>query len=159
MNIKFHSPVLITKDIKKLKQFYEEVLKQSVELDFGTCITFQCGLSIWQLNKDQLIAQKLDYTHHKDGNKNLELTFETDSFDETIRALKENKPKLLHDVNIEAWGQRTIRFFDPESNLIEIGETIPSFVKRLHSEGLNIEQLTEKTGVPKHLVEEYVGES
>lgn len=156
MNIKFHSPVLITSDINKLKSFYEDVLNQEVEFDFGTCISFKCGLSLWQLNGEHLISQNLGYTHHADGNKNLELSFETEAFNETITSLKKHTPKLLHDVHVEPWGQQTIRFYDPEDNLIEIGETIPAFVKRLYDEGMNIDQVVEKTGVEKKLVEEYV---
>lgn len=156
MKINFHSPVLITDNISKLQAFYEGVLNLPIELNFGTCIILKCGLSLWQLNEEQLISKKLGYTHHTDGNKNLELSFETDNFDEAVAGLKKHSPTLLHDVNVESWGQQTIRFFDPENNLIEIGETIPCFVKRLYSEGLTIEQVAEKTSVPKDLVREYI---
>lgn len=32
--------------------------------------------------------------------------------------------KLLHDLHDEPWGQRTIRFFDPDDHLIEAGESL-----------------------------------
>jgi len=156
MNLTFHSPVLITKDLEILRNFYEKVLQLEVELDFGACIIFKDGFSLWQLNEDLQIAKKLGYTHHQQGNKNLELSFETENFNDVLTTLEVHAPKLLHETHEEDWGQRTIRFFDPEDNLIEIGESIPAFVRRLHAEGLNIDDVAEKTGVPKELVLQYL---
>ena len=55
---------------------------------------------------------------------------------------------FLHDTRLESWGQYTVRFFDPDGNLVEVGESIPCFVKRLYQEGLSIEDVAAKTSVP-----------
>jgi catechol 2,3-dioxygenase-like lactoylglutathione lyase family enzyme len=65
-------------------------------------------------------------------------------------------PMMLHGVAEEAWGQRTIRFFDPDGNLIELGESIPCFCRRLFKGGMAVEQVSEKTGVDIDKVKEYV---
>ena len=156
MNLKFQSSVLITTNFERLKDFYVNVLGQSVELDFGACISLKCGISIWQLSENHKITQHLGRQYHSDGNKNLELYFEADEFETTIQSIKKHKPTLLHNVTEETWGQKTMRFYDPDNNLIEVGETIPCFIKRMYSEGMNVDEIVEKTSVPKNLVEEYI---
>lgn len=64
---------------------------------------------------------------------------------------------LRHDIEEEAWGQRTIRFFDPDGNLIELGESIPCFCRRLYGGGMTAEQVADKTGAHIDKVKEYVG--
>ena len=156
MELKFHSPVLITNNLERLSLFYTGTLNLSVELDFGACILLKCGLSLWQLSEEHKIAKHLGYRYNPKGNKNLELCFETDNFNETIDKLKKGKPELLHDVTEETWGQKTIRFYDPDKNLIEIGETIPCFIRRMHTLGMTVEEIVAKTSVPKNSVQKYI---
>ncbi len=146
----------MTDDFDKMKNFYHEILKQEIEVDFGSCIGFKNGLSIWKLNKDFTISQKLGRTYDKAGNKNLEICFETDNFDEVINELNKIDLIYLHNIIEEVWGQRTIRFFDPENNLVEIGEAIHCFVKRFYNQGMTIEEVAQRTSVPINLVKEYV---
>jgi hypothetical protein len=62
----------------------------------------------------------------------------------------------MHDVEEETWGQKTIRFYDIGNKLIEIGETIPCFIKRMHQDGLSAEKIVNKSSVPQELVLEYI---
>lgn len=156
MNIQFQSSILITNNFDRLKSFYVDVLGLTIELDFGPCITFNCGLAIWKLSEKHTVARYLGRQYSTDGNKNLELCFEAEDFDKSVKKLREYNPKLLHDIEEETWGQRTIRFFDPDNNLIELGEPLPGFVKRLHDEGMSIDQVAEKTSVPVDQVKELV---
>jgi catechol 2,3-dioxygenase-like lactoylglutathione lyase family enzyme len=156
MHIKFQSPVLISNDIEKLKNFYLNVLGQEIELDFGNCIVLKCGLSLWQLQPDFPITKHLQYRYHNSGNKNLELCFETDEFENVIEELRKFELILLHDVTEEKWGQFTIRFYDPDNNLIEIGETLPCLVRRLSESGLTSNEIIKKTGLPDNKVKEYL---
>ena len=45
-----------------------------------------------------------------------------------------------------------MRFYDPEDNLIEIGETIPCFVKRFKNQGMTESEVSERTSVPLEMV-------
>lgn len=154
--IKFHSPVIITKNIEAQKQFYTTILQQTIELDFGNCVVLKCGISLWQLRPDHIIVNKTGSTFSDNGNKNLELCFETELFDQAIESLSKFELVKLHDVIEESWGQRVIRFYDPEENLVELGETIPSFVKRLYQMGMTIEEVCQKSSVPIEMVREYI---
>jgi hypothetical protein len=69
MNLKFHSPVLITKHLEELKDFYINTLSIPVELDFGACVYLKCGISLWKLSENHKIAQHLGRQYSSDGNE------------------------------------------------------------------------------------------
>lgn len=150
--LKFHSTVIFTKDFGLMKSFYQDVLRQKVITDYETCISFENGLSLWMLKPGYGISIKLGYTYHAEGNKNMEVCFETDEFDQVLGELKNYDLKYLHPVMEEDWGQRSIRFFDPENNLVEIGESMPALVRRLQDIGLDYLQISEKTTLPLEFV-------
>lgn len=152
MSIRFHSTVIITAEFSKMKSFYLEILQQEIEFDFGNCIGFKNGLSLWELKEEYPLSQKLGRTFHPAGNKNLEICFETEEFEAVINNLKHHKLDCLHDVVQETWGQKTIRFFDPEHNLVEVGESIPCFVKRLYEQGMTVDEVAGFTSVPLEYV-------
>ncbi len=152
MKITLSSTVIITEDLEKMRSFYQDILHQEIEVDFGNCIGFKNGLSLWKLKEEYPIAQKLGRTFDPSGNNNIEICFETDDFALVFETLKKQKINYLHEVAEEVWGQQTIRFYDPENNLIEVGETIPCFVKRFYNQGMSIEEVSKKTSVPVTIV-------
>lgn len=154
MDIKFHSTVLIADDFDKMQSFYQDVLQQEVEVDFGNCIGFKNGISIWKLSHEYPISKRLGKTYDASGNRNLEICFETDDYENVVARLAQYELKYLHETIEERWGQKTIRFYDPEGNLIEIGETIPCFVKRFRNQGMTEAQVSERTSVPLEMVKE-----
>jgi catechol 2,3-dioxygenase-like lactoylglutathione lyase family enzyme len=156
MSIRFHSPVLLTADVKRLAAFYVRTLEQDIEHDFGACVVLRSGLSLWQASNDLTVAARLGYTCHDDGNKNLELCFETETFVEDVRRVKESGARLLHDVIEEPWGQQVLRFFDPDDNLVELGESLATFIRRHHKSGLSARAVSEKTGVPLDTVTRFI---
>ena len=159
MTIAFNSPVLLVKDFSAMKSFYTDTLDQKIKDDFGTCISFACGLSIWQLKPDYPISKRLGRCFSEGGNQNLELCFETDEFEASVERIKAAGVRPLHDVVEESWGQLTFRFFDPEGNLVELGESMPTFVKRLYNHGLSQEAIHSKTGIPKPQIHVYIGQA
>ncbi len=156
MKLTLSSTVIVTQKFDMMKSFYQDVLFQEIDMDFGNCLTFTSGLSLWQLKEDYPIAKKLGRTYSDLGNNNLEICFETDEFDAISDALKQNNIKYLHEKEEESWGQQTIRFFDPENNLIEIGESISCFVLRFYNGGMTTEEVATRTSVPINVVEEIV---
>jgi len=156
LGINFESTVIITDKLEEMKTFYTNVLGQNVKMDFGNCISLECGLTLWRLMDEYTITGALGYKYHNSANKNLELYFETEDFEDEIKRLKEFDIALLHDVSKEAWGQLTIRFYDPEKNLIELGESMQSFCRRLRDSGLSEKEVAKKTGIPLGIVKQYL---
>ena len=49
-----------------------------------------------------------------------------------------------------------MRFFDPDGNIVELGESIPCFCRRLHDQGVSAAEVSTKTGVNLDAVEDYL---
>ena len=158
MAIKLTGAVLITDKLAQMKAFYADVMKLSVEMDFGNCVAFEGGLSLWKLTEDYPAAKALGSTIFDAANKNMEVCFETDEFGEEAARIKQSGAALLHDIETEKWGQQTIRFYDPDCNLVELGESMPCFCRRLQSSGMNIAQVAAHTGIPEQGVRAFLGE-
>lgn len=152
MKLQLHSTVIFCHDFDRMQSFYQDVLQQEVEVDFGNCIGFKTKISLWKLDESYPIAKKLGRTFASAGNQNMEICFETEDFEDLAMHLKQFEINYLHQEEEETWGQKTMRLYDPENNLIEIGETIPCFVKRFRESGLSLEEVAERTSVPLAMV-------
>jgi catechol 2,3-dioxygenase-like lactoylglutathione lyase family enzyme len=148
MDLRSFTSVLFVKDIRVSKNFYSNVLNLTIEFDFGANIMYKNGPSIWEMQKNHIIPSKLDEKKIMDPSVNrFELYFDTDHIEDIQDKLKHHKISFLHEIHEESWGQKTIRFFDPDHHLIEIGESMTTFLTRFHKQGLTFEQISEKTGV------------
>ena len=156
MDLQFDSSVLFCSDLQLQREFYESFLNQEVELDMGTCITFKNNFTLWQLTEDFPISKELGYTYEHIGNRNLEMCFKTENFEDAVEKVLLSDLRILHNVEEEKWGQYTIRFYDPEGNLVEIGESMNCFVNRMHKTGMDDKQIAEKTGLKASHVAEIV---
>ncbi|PLX19423.1 MAG: hypothetical protein C0597_05230 [Marinilabiliales bacterium] len=154
MDINFHSSVLFVKNIEDSKAFYCNILKQEIATDFGNNISLKTGLTLWQVPEWHDLNKGF-YTK-RNANKAMELYFETSNIEEVVKQIEQNNVSLQHELIEESWGQRTIRIFDPDNNLVEIGEKLEIFIKRLHTEGLSIEEINKKTGIPVKLISDYI---
>lgn len=143
--MKFHSSVLFVANIKKSKDFYTRLLGFTVEYDFGNNVGLSNGLSLWEIMPHHQIAQKLNTA---DNSNRFELYFEHDNINEIFSILKDEGVTFFHEIHEESWGQRTLRFFDPDNHLIEVGEPLEVFIRRIYTSGLTIDQVAAKTGVP-----------
>jgi catechol 2,3-dioxygenase-like lactoylglutathione lyase family enzyme len=161
MNLKKCQPVLFVKDAGVSTKFYTNVLGFTVVMDNdGTNITFKEGFTVWQVRKDNVISQTIgeeNITNNESASR-FELYFETDDLDHIYRTLKENDVHFLHEINTEIWGQRTIRFYDPDGHLIEVGEEMAIFLKRIYEEeGRNLEATAKRTFMPIEALKHFVG--
>ncbi|MDF1571254.1 MAG: VOC family protein [Bacteroidales bacterium] len=153
MDVNFHSSVVFCNDLPKQREFYEKFLGQKVKQDLGGCIVFQNGFTLWQLEEKYPISRELGYTYEPIGNRNLELCFETEAIEDSVEKVLLSDLRILHNLEEEEWGQYTIRFYDPEGNLVEIGESLRTMVKRMQQSGLGIDEIAKKSGLHKRMVE------
>ncbi len=154
MKLTFENPVLFVKDIKRSKKFYLEVLNQNVIVDFGGSLMFESGISLWEIKPDHIVAEKCDI---KTENVNrFELNFETDDIEGIYQTVKKHGLEFLNEIREEPWGQRSIRFFDPDHHLIEIGESLETFVMNFYKKGMTEEEVSQRTSVPLVNVREIV---
>lgn len=129
-----------------------------VEMDFGTNVTFKNSFAIWQVNPDQIIPKTLGMPRIMNSEVNrFELYFETEDIENVCVALKASGTKFLHDIHEELWGQRTIRFYDPDNHLIEVGESMKQFVSRFYEQGMTVEEVSKRTFVPVEGIKHVLG--
>jgi catechol 2,3-dioxygenase-like lactoylglutathione lyase family enzyme len=147
--MKFHSTVIFVKDIAKAKDFYTRFLNFTIEHDFGKNVILNNGLTLWEISESHIINRKLET---RNPTNRFELYFETEDVDGTYEMLNNAGIKFLHQIHEEPWGQRTIRFFDPDGHLIEIGEPLEIFVSNMSQKGLSAGQISEKSGIPVETV-------
>lgn len=129
--------VLFVKDTKVARDFYVNILGMEVVMDFGGLnFAFSSGFAVWQIMDNNIIPQTLgkDNINNPGLPGRFELYFETDDIDGVHQKLKENDIKFLHELNTEVYGQRNIRFYDPDGHLLEIGEATPTFLRRIYEE-------------------------
>ena len=138
--MKFTSTLIAVSDLEKSKKFYHDVLGLDIIADFGANVTLTGGvvlqtLETWKkfINKDeeQIIFK----------NNSMELYFEEDDIDKFIEKLNKFKDIVfVHELIEHSWGQRVVRFYDPDMHVIEVGENIKMVVKRFIQSGLSIEE-------------------
>lgn len=158
MELKNGTTVLFVRDAQRARAFYESLLGFCVVADFaGVNIIFREGFALWQPAPDHVIpaafnGDEISAIHDCSLPPRIELCYETEDLDEVVAALKGHGVRFLHELREESWGQRTVRFFDPDGHLIEVGESMPLFVRRFRDGGMTPEQIAERTSMPLPMV-------
>lgn len=118
-------------------------------MDFGANKTLTGGLALQTLESWQELIETDDVIF---GSHNTELYFEEDHFDKFIENLKTCEVEYVHAVKEHAWGQRVVRFYDPDKHVIEVGEALKTVCKRFLDRGMTPEQVAERMDVPMKVV-------
>lgn len=146
--MKFLNSLIVIKDMEISRKFYKKVLGLHVISDFGANITLTGGICLQTKESWKEFIQKEDSDIILGGNA-FELYFEEDDFDAFIEKLKGIKElQYVHEVKEHSWGQRVIRFYDPDFHIIEVGESIKMVCKRFEKQGLTLEEIAKRMDVP-----------
>lgn len=152
--MKFKNPLLVVTDLERSISFYQEVLGLQVILDFGANVTLTGGICLQTRDswKDFINVASEDIVF---GGKNMEIYFEEDHFDqfvEKLNCLENINVQYVHPVIEHRWGQRVVRFYDPDKHVIEIGENIKIVCKRFLDSGMTMEEVAERMDVTLEFV-------
>lgn len=117
--MKLKNILIVVKDIEKSKQFYHDLFGLNTVLDNDGNLILTEGLvlqeeKIWKefLGKD-IVPQ----------NNSCELYFEERNIEAFIEKLEKLYPSIqyVNRLMTHSWGQKVIRFYDLDGNLIEVG--------------------------------------
>ena len=87
------------------------------------------------------------------GGNDAEIYLECEDLDAFVKLLNSRTDtKLLHPVKEHDWGQRGIRFYDPDMHIIEVSEPLPVVVSRFTQQGMSPSQISEKMGLSERMV-------
>lgn len=73
-----------------------------------------------------------------------------------VSRLKEHQVEFVHEAREQPWRQMVIRVYDPDMNIVEIGESLEYLCFRLSKDGLTIEEISAAAGIPEEFVKNAV---
>lgn len=149
MKLKNH--LLVVTELDRSLAFYREVLGLRKRMDFGVHVTLTGGLCLqtresWA-KMIEVFPNELDWC-----GKVSELYFETEDFDGFMEKLNHLEVHEVHEEREQRWGQRVVRFYDPDCHIIEVGETMKTVCRRFLNSGLTPEQVAARMEVPMKFV-------
>lgn len=110
---------MVVKDIEKSREFYHDLFGLDTILDHGGNMILTEGLvlqdeKIWRDFVGKEIVQK---------SNSCELYFEERDIEAFVEKLEERYPDIeyVNRLMTHSWGQKMVRFYDLDGNLIEVG--------------------------------------
>lgn len=136
---------IAVKDVNRSKAFYQELFGLEVYQDYGINVSF--GAISLQQEFDWLIGKPKESIVNK--SHNMELYFEEDDFDAFIERLQKRSDidYLDEEVKEAPWGQRSIKFYDLDGHIIEVGENMKAVIHRFMDSGMTMEQVSNRMDV------------
>ena len=117
--MKLRNILIVVKDIEKSKKFYHDLFGLDMLLDNDGNMILTEGLVL----QDEAIWKKFLDKDIKYENNATELYFEERNIEEFVEKLERLYPdiKYVNRLMTHSWGQKVIRFYDLDGNLIEVG--------------------------------------
>ena len=148
----YRNLLLVVSDLERSKKFYQDTLGLQVILDFGENVTLTGGVCL-QSKESWSRLTHLPENELSDGANDHALYFEEENFDAFAGSLA-RMPAIcyVHPVQEHRWGQRVVRFYDPDGHIIEVGEPMPVVCKRFREYGMTEEEVAVRMDVPVQYV-------
>ena len=117
--MKLKNVLIVVKNIGRSRQFYEDLFGFELVLDHDGNMILTEGLV---LQEEKYWKAFLGRDIIPENNAS-ELYFEEPDIEGFIGRLESNYPevKYVSRLMTHSWGQKVIRFYDPDGNLIEVG--------------------------------------
>lgn len=146
--MKLKNALLVVKDIDKSVAFYHDVLGLRVIMDFGENKTLTGGLVLQtEASYHQFIKRDITFQAN-----DAEIYFEEDDYDSFLKKIASLNIDYVHPSYEHAWGQRVVRFYDPDKHIIEVGENIKIVCQRFLKSGMSEEDVAKRMAVPMSFI-------
>ena len=155
MDITYRSCVIFVQEIPASRRFYEELLGQTVEMDFGPSVDLLGGFNLWQIDHAfQTVYERAPDTAERLRQGNHELHFETPDAKALSDRLLKAGVEFVHPLREMPWGKRIFRVRDPDGHIVAIGEHMSAVIARLLGQGMSARAVAERTGMSLKIVEQ-----
>ena len=120
--MKLKNILIVVKDIERSRQFYHDLFGLEMILDNDGNMILTDGLV---LQEEKTWKEFLGKEIISENNSS-ELYFEEADIEGFIERLEKYYPevKYVNRLMMHSWGQKVIRFYDPDGNLIEVGTPV-----------------------------------
>ena len=117
--MKLKNVLIVVKDIEKSRRFYEDLFGLELIQDNGGNMVLTEGLV---LQEERYWKEFLGKEIIPENNSS-ELYFEERDLEGFVEKLENYYPEVryVNRLMTHSWGQKVIRFYDPDGNLIEVG--------------------------------------
>ena len=117
--MKLKNVLIVTKDIEKSRQFYHDLFGLELDMDNDGNMVLTEGLVL----QDEKFWKSFIGKDVIQENNSCELYFEDADIEGFVRKLETLYPEVryVNRLMAHSWGQRVVRFYDPDGNLIEVG--------------------------------------
>lgn len=117
--MKLRNILIVVKDIEKSKQFYHDLFGLDMVLDNDGNMILTEGLVL----QDEKIWKKFLEKDIISESNSCELYFEEREIEVFVEKLEKLYPEVqyVHRLMTHSWGQKVVRFYDLDGNLIEVG--------------------------------------
>lgn len=148
--------LIAVRDMERSKRFYCDLLGMTVTTDFGANVTLSDRVALQTFDTWKSFIQKEENSITL-GHNSAELYFEESDMNGFLARLAEIPGiEYVHPPKEHAWGQRAVRFYDPDRHIIEVGENMGMVVKRFLDSGLSAEETAKRMDVPAEYVQSCV---
>jgi len=146
--------LITVEDVATSRIFYENILGQKVSDDYGENVAFEGGFAIHKkAHFEKLIDRAV-----VPGANNFELYFEEDDLAPIENRLIGSGTEFIHRIIEQPWKQRVMRFYDPDRNIVEIGESMDFLVRRLSLEQFSAQEISRITYIEPDRVKAMLAE-
>lgn len=117
--MKLRNVLIVVNDMARSIRFYQELFGLEVILDQDGNVILTEGLVL----QDAAIWKNFIHKEILPKNHATELYFEERNFDRFVEKLEAYEPKIeyINPPMTHSWGQKVVRFYDPDGNMIEVG--------------------------------------
>jgi catechol 2,3-dioxygenase-like lactoylglutathione lyase family enzyme len=143
----YQGTLLAVRDMQRSIRFYCDLLGLSVSADYGENVSLSGGIFLQTIESwsefIQKTGQEITLPHHAS-----ELYFEEADMDAFLRKLESwTDLRYVHPLKEHRWGQRVVRFYDPDGHIIEVGEEMSTVAHRFYDSGMTPEQIAVRMDV------------
>ena len=120
--MKLKNVLIVVKDIEKSRQFYNELFGLDLVLDNDGNMILTEGLVL----QDEKIWKELLEKEILPESNSCELYFEEQNIEAFAEKLERLYPAIryVNKLVVHSWGQKVVRFYDLDGNLIEVGTPV-----------------------------------
>ncbi|MCI8566911.1 MAG: glyoxalase [Lachnospiraceae bacterium] len=120
--MKLRNVLIVVEDIEKSKQFYQDLFGLTMVLDNDGNMILTEGLVL----QDKKIWQKFLGREILPESNSCELYFEEADLEAFVEKLERLYPEVryVNRLMTHSWGQKVVRFYDLDGNLIEVGTLV-----------------------------------
>jgi predicted enzyme related to lactoylglutathione lyase len=153
----YNSSVFFVSNVERSKQFYTQVVGQTIEMDFGRCVGFVGGFAIWDRSYAYTMMKLEKTAQQTEPQHTAEIYFEIHDLDALYKKIQHEHANFLHSIIEQPWGQRCFRIYDPDYHILEFAEPMSVVIKRYATQGLSTDEIIKKTLMPREIVHNILG--